>query len=48
MNWVSDNDFLYGRNRGYKTKENALDILESYIGAGETVIACDIVNRKDL
>lgn len=48
MNCVDDNDFTYNRNRGYKTKEEALDILESYIGAGQSVIACDIVDRKDL
>lgn len=31
---------------GKTSKEKALDLLESYIGAGQSVIACDIVKRK--
>lgn len=31
---------------GEVSKEKALDLLESYIGAGQSVIACDIVKRK--
>jgi hypothetical protein len=45
---VTDYDFRQNQNRGYKTKDEALDVLESYIGAGESVIACDIIKRKDL
>jgi len=31
---------------GFDTKEKALDLLESYLGAGKSVIACDIIRRR--